>query len=153
MLSFRKCGARALKWWVVLPSRDVHLYVDKALFGKSFPKVHGGIDWPYIILRREHRIFFHDPLSARIIAEQSYPDDPTAVDAAYCHILTDQLCSENPEYKRSLEQLVALDKTKKPRKRKKRTPKEEEPYMKDLKKLAKNFAEVRRLHRLIYSLG
>lgn len=136
---------------VGLPGWDVHRYADRVNFGKSYYKIHEEMDWPYKILGKDHRRFFHDPLNALIIAERCYPSDPKAVEAAYLHILLDQLCSENPEYKKMLEKLALLDKRKKPRKKKKKEPTSavEKRFLKDLKKVA----ELKKLWRAIYSYG
>jgi hypothetical protein len=136
---------------VVLPGWDVHTYADRVYFGKSYYRIHKEMDWPYKILGKDHRKFFHDPLNALIIAERCYPGDPNAEEAAYLHILLDQLCSENPEYKKMLEKLALFDKRKRRRKKKKTEPISaiEKSVLKDLKKLA----EVRKLWRTIYSYG
>jgi len=124
----------------------VHRYADLVNFGKSYYKIHKEMDWPYKILGKDHRKFFHDPLSAPIIAERCYPGDPNAIEAAYLHILLDQLCSENPEYKKSLEKLALLDKRKRrSREKKTKLPPEQEQFLNDLKKLA----ELRKLGKLL----
>lgn len=95
-----------------MPGWRVYRFIDLLNFGRSYYKIHEEMDWPWKILGKDHRKYFHDPLSAPVIAEHCYPDDPNAVEAAYVHILLDQLCSENPEYKKSLEKLALLDKRK-----------------------------------------
>jgi len=133
---------------VVLPSWDTHTYADRVNFGKSYYKIHKEMDWPYKIFRKDHRKFFHDPLSAAVIAERCYPGDPNAVEAAYLHILLDQLCSEDPEYRKLLEKLALLDKRNRRRKKRKTEPTSaiEKRFLKDLKKLA----ELRKWWRIFY---
>ena len=89
---------------------------------------------------------FHDSVSAYAIAKSCYPDDPNAVWAAQCHILCDELCSSDPEYKRALENMELLS-CKKRRKGTKRAPRMEDPILVDLRKLE----EIKRLFRLFYS--
>jgi hypothetical protein len=89
-----------------LPSHRVHCYVDRKLFGKSYWRVHRAMDRPYLLFRRKHRNFFHDPLSAIAIAKRYYPKDPNAIKAALYHITLDNLCSANPAFKAWLEALA-----------------------------------------------
>lgn len=107
------------------------------------------MDAPVVYLGKSHRVLFHDYVSAYAIAKDSYPDDPNAVLAAFYHILLDQLCSENPEYKKYLESLEILNKAKRKRKttKTKQRSKIEDRFLKDLKKLA----ELRRLLKYYYS--
>jgi hypothetical protein len=134
-----------------MPGWGVHAYADRVCFGKSYYKIHREIDWPYKFLGKDHRKFFHDPLSAPIIAEKCYPGDPNAVEAAYLHILLDQLCSNNPEYRKLLEKLVLLDKRSRRRKEKKIEPTSavEKRFIEDLKQLT----ELKKLIRAFYSHG
>jgi hypothetical protein len=136
---------------VVLPGWDVHAYADRVNFGKSYYKLHKEMDWPYKFFGKDHREFFHDPLSALIIAERCYPGDPNAVEAAYFHILLDQQCSDDPEYKKLLEKFALLDKRRRRRKEKKTGPTSavEKRFLKDVKQLA----ELRKLWSLFYSHG
>jgi len=129
-----------------LPGWDLHRYADRVNFGRSYPKIHQKMDWPYKILGKDHRKYFHDPLSAAAIAKRYYPEDPNAVRAAYLHILLDQLCTENPEFKKSLKKFVLLDK--RSRRRKKKTAPlsaVEKRFLKDLE----NLAEIERLSRML----
>ena len=132
-----------------MPGWDVHAYADRVNFGKSYYKIHREMDWPYKIFKRDHRRYFHDPMSAMIIAEKCYPGDPNAVEAAYLHILLDQQCSENPEYKRMLEKLALLDRRDRRRRRGKTVPMldAEKRFFEDVKKLA----EIERLMKAFYS--
>jgi hypothetical protein len=134
-----------------LPGWDVHLYIDRVFFGKSYYKIHRQIDWPFKIVGKDHRRFFHDPLSARIIAETCYPGDESAVLAAYGHIVLDKFCTENPEYMKILEKLAILDKAKRRRGKKntKRTFTKDDPFLSDLRK----FSELKRLMDHYFSHG
>ena len=99
--------ARA-KCWIegdieALPGHRVHLYIDRLLFGKSYYKVHRKMDYAWYYLRRNHRCFGHDPISAIAIATESYPRDYNAVQAALFHIELDRLCTAYPQFKKFLE--------------------------------------------------
>lgn len=132
-----------------MPGWNVHTYADRIYFGKSYYKIHKEMDWPFKIVGKGHRQFFHDPLSAYIIAEQCYPGDPNAVEAAYLHILLDQTCSENPEFRRQLEKCALLDKKKRRQKKRKAEPMlaVEKRFIEDMKKLV----EIEKWMRIIYS--
>ena len=131
-----------------MPGLDLHAYTDRACFGKSYYKIHREMDWPYKIFGRKHRQFYHDPISAAIIAEECYPGDPDAVEAALLHILLDKTCSANPEFKKLLKQCAILDKRKRGRKNKAEPKLEiEKRLMKDMK----NLAELRKWLSIIYS--
>jgi hypothetical protein len=123
------CGSRGreikdanAKRWVergieVLPGHRVHLYLDRVLFGRSYYKVHRKMDYAWNYLRRGHRCFGHDPISAIAIAAESYPGDYNAVQAALFHIELDKLCTANPQFKRILELQAKRDATKRRRKK------------------------------------
>lgn len=107
------------------------------------------MDAPVVVLGRKHRVFFHDPVSAQAIAEQSYPGDPNAVSAGYMHILADDLCTSDPGLKRTLENMERLDRGKR-RKTGKQAPKMDDALAKAFSDLEK-FAEIKRLLRYFYS--
>jgi hypothetical protein len=94
-----------------LPKFVVHAYVSRLFFGKSYWKVHREMDRPFKYLGRRHRILFHDFSSAYAIASELYPGDFNAVQAAWLHIHLDEQCSNDPELRRWLENLVSLDST------------------------------------------
>jgi hypothetical protein len=104
-----------------LPGHRVHLYLDRLLFGRSYYKVHRKMDYAWYYLRRGHRCFGHDPISAIAIAAESYPGDYNAVQAALFHIELDKLCTADPQFKKMLEIQVKCNATK--RRRKKRVTK------------------------------
>jgi hypothetical protein len=81
---------------VIILGHDIHVFVDRTLFGKAYWKIHREMDWPYGFLGRRHRVLFHDPLTASAIARSCYPGDENAVLAALVHIEIDDLCSANP---------------------------------------------------------
>jgi len=103
-----------------LPGIRVHTYLDKWFLGKSYPKIHKEMDRPFKRLGRRHRLLFHDPVSAIAIAQRLYPGDPKAVRAALLHITIDNICSQNPEARETLEITVRLNSMKKRRKRKRK---------------------------------
>jgi hypothetical protein len=98
-----------------MPGSEVHTYVDRLLFGRSYWRIHLGMDRPYKYLGKYHRILFHDPLLATVIARKQYPNDPNAIVAAQCHIALDNICSRNRGLKKALERLARLDERKKRR--------------------------------------
>ncbi len=126
-----------------MPSWRVHRYVDKLFLEKSYYKVHEKIDEPFKYLGKNHRILFHDLASCYIIARQCYPNDPNADWAAFFHVYFDNLCTEDPEYRRFLEsmELLSRGKKKKPAKktRKRKTP-EKDPLARDIRRLKKLMA-------------
>jgi len=103
-----------------LPDMRVHTYIDRWILGKSYPKIHKEMDRPFKRLGRRHRSMFHDSVSAIAIAQRLYPGDPVAVRAALHHIYFDNICSNNPEFKETLEIVVRLDSIKKRRKNKRK---------------------------------
>jgi hypothetical protein len=138
-----------------LPGWRIHEYIDWALFGRTYPKVHRAIDEPYKYFGRSHRILFHDCASAYLIAEEFYPGDPDAKSSGYSHIYLDEICSENPWYKRHLEKMELL--TRKQRKRDQTERKREERAMKKDPVLGrfldymKKMEEIRRLWLRLHS--
>ena len=97
------------------------------------------MDEPVIFLGKKHRILFHDPVSAIIIAETLYPNDKNAIAAANLHILTDQLCTADPSFKRMLENMEKINRKNKKKTRKK-APNKSDPVDKmfiDLEKMQK----------------
>jgi hypothetical protein len=73
-------------------------------------------------LGRHHRILFHDPLLACVIARREYPNDSNAVLAVQCHIALDNICTRNPTFKKTLMARVQLAKLSGKKKRSQRTP-------------------------------
>lgn|GEM_PF-1230106 len=135
-----------------MPEWRVHAYVDRMLFGRSYRKIHENIDSAVGLFGRGHRIFFHDPTWANIIAQGCYPNDPNAVCAAYVHAWLDQVCSSDPSFKATLEILEMLDRKKRKKKgrkkKRKQKPKMDEEsarWIGDLEKME----EIRRLQSII----
>jgi hypothetical protein len=71
------------------------------------------MDAPVVYLGKRHRILFHDPVTASIIANEFYPNDPNALAAANMHIFLDNLCSSEPLFKKCLEKMEILNREKK----------------------------------------
>jgi hypothetical protein len=105
------------------------------------------MDAPIVYLGKSHRVLFHDPVTASIIAKECYPNDPKAIAAANLHISLDNLCSRDPLFKKYLEKMEILNsKKKKPTpKPTKRAP--EDPLISFFVKLE----EAKRLFRAFYS--
>ncbi len=89
-------------FWLIIPGHQVHAFMDRVFFGKSYWKLHDLIDMYYLVYRCWHRRFFHDGPSTILIAKNEYPYDPIAVEAACLHVLLDEMCSQNPELKKWL---------------------------------------------------
>lgn len=66
------------------------------------------------------RTMFHDPVSTYFIALRLYPGDPYAIRVAQWHIIIDNICSREPEFRKTLEAMAILSSRKK-RRRKKRS--------------------------------
>ncbi len=61
-----------------------------AVLGKPHDKVHKAIDYPYKFLGPKHRILFHDPITAVIVARTASKEKGAGL-AAVLHIATDWL--------------------------------------------------------------
>jgi hypothetical protein len=103
----------------LVPGHIVHFYVDRKLFGKVFYKVHRAIDKPIVFVGgKNHRKYNHDMASCAFLASKTYSGDPRAVQSAYVHILTDQICTNSPYFKKMLEQMAYADKARRKQARK-----------------------------------
>jgi hypothetical protein len=71
------------------------------------------MDWPYRYWGQRHRVLFHNSLDAMIIAQVQYPGDPNAVLAALVHIELDEMCSNDPYFKRMLKLYADAEKRQK----------------------------------------
>ena len=96
--------------------------MDRLLFGRSYPKIHREMDKPFKRLGKRHRILFHDPVTAGMIAQKCYPNNPKAWRAAQFHIIIDNRCTVNPRFKDLLEAAMHMDKMRRRRKRSMRNP-------------------------------
>ncbi len=76
-------------FWLIMPGHQVHTFMDRVFFGKSYWKLHDFIDSAYFVCGRWHRKYYHDFLSAITIGKNLYPNDSQASDAAVLHILLD----------------------------------------------------------------
>ncbi len=72
-----------------MPSREIHKFISKMIIGYECDKTHATIDWPIKYLKRNHRILFHDPISAFIIGYLC--DGPEGAFSGVVHIATDYL--------------------------------------------------------------
>jgi hypothetical protein len=92
-----------------LPHPRVHSYLDRRNYGKAYWKIHKELDKLTKKHGRYHRTYGHDLLSAVEIARKLYPNDPYAIMAAQDHIIIDEICSRDPEFRLTLEMLEKLD--------------------------------------------
>lgn len=129
-----------------MPGHRVHLYLDRLLFGRSYYKVHRKMDYAWYYLRRNHRCFGHDRVSAIAIAAESYPGDYNALQAALFHIELDKLCTALPKFKKALEIESKHDATK--RRRKKRSKKSKNKKSGDSVDYRQNAEFVEKLERV-----
>jgi hypothetical protein len=105
------------------------------------------MDAPVVYLGKSHRVLFHDPVMASIIAQECYPNDPYAVAAANMHIFLDNLCSRDPSFKKYIEKMEILNrKERKPRPRLTKRAHED-----SLISLFGKLEEAKRLFRAFYS--
>lgn len=133
-----------------MPGLQIHAYVDKLLFGRSYWRVHREMDRPYRYLGKYHRVLFHDPAFAYMIARKQYPNDSNAVAAAQSHIVLDNVCTAYPAYKTYLEKMEMLKRRNRRKSTKRRTEKHDptiESLLPDFRKLE----EITRLFRAINS--
>jgi hypothetical protein len=50
-----------------MPSREVHLLLDKLVLGKGYPRVHKTLDLPSLWMGARHRSLMHDVLTAMFV--------------------------------------------------------------------------------------
>ena len=131
-----------------MPGLQVHAFVDRMIFDRSFWKLHRLMDKPVLVFGRKHRQFFHDAFTAVEIAKRTYPEDKQAEQAALIHINIDSMCSADPKLKKQLE-IMARKFYKNwwiSRKNKKSEKKEKiDPILADLKRTFKKAIELKRL--------
>ncbi|MHA1506356.1 MAG: hypothetical protein ACTSR0_04105 [Candidatus Asgardarchaeia archaeon] len=82
-----------------MPSRKVHLLVDKLFLRKTFPKVHRFMDYPSKYLGKSHRVLRHD-LTTAFMLGLIYGSE--AFLSSYLHILTDKAFSRLSRRKRKI---------------------------------------------------
>lgn len=133
-----------------MPGHQVHTFADHMVFGRSYWKLHKLIDKPVFVFKRNHRVFFHDPYSATNIARRYFPGDPQAEKAAILHILLDNLCTEDPKFKKNMESLAKkfYKKWRRSRKYKRKIP--QFPEVDQTKMFLKKMLEARKLVYQIY---
>lgn len=91
-----------------MPSRRVHNFLNRIIFGSSYDKINAAIDEPFKYLGRKHRILYHNPLEAGIIG-LTKTSDINGFMAGFLHVYVDQTCSDNKSLKATLEILALLD--------------------------------------------
>ena len=75
-----------------MPNREVHKLISKLITGYDCEKTHAIIDWPTKYLGRNHRVLFHDPISASLIGY--FCDGPEGTISGLAHIVTDYLITK-----------------------------------------------------------
>ena len=134
-----------------MPSHKVHAYVDRMCFGKVYWKVHRLMDSAYQYFRGKHRIFWHNPISAYVIAAKSYPGDENAAFSALLHIQVDDMCSSDPFLDSQLWLLAKEDaeKRKQSKKRKTKPRQKEVTNSPEIEKTENFFKKLTELEKLI----
>jgi hypothetical protein len=77
------------------------------MVGNECARTHRLIDWYSAILGKKHRTFYHDPISAMIVADVA--EGPQCRAAALNHLMVDQLYTR-PESKIFMEMLRLAEK-------------------------------------------
>ena len=70
-----------------MPDRNIHLKIDRALFGREYPEVHDYLDEPFMWWGLFHRIERHTPLDAVTVAKRE--ESHEAGVAAMAHHIAD----------------------------------------------------------------
>ena len=90
-----------------MPSGNIHTYWAEKATGLPCPRVHRAIDSYSQVMGSKHRVYFHTPLEAMIVADMV--EGPHCRGAALNHLAIDQIY-DNPETK-ILFELVRLTDT------------------------------------------
>lgn len=85
-----------------MPEHGIHDFVCKMVLGKSYESLDKILDSPVrFVGGKKHRQYFHSYLGAVVIglvASQSLEGGA----AGFCHVLLDNLCSQNKNFERLL---------------------------------------------------
>ena len=87
-----------------MPDGYIHRKISKILLGESCRKTNKAIDYPVKILGKNHRILFHDPLSALAIG--FILDGYSGAFSALLHLAADEYFSKNKNVGRLIEYLL-----------------------------------------------
>jgi hypothetical protein len=110
------------------------------------------VDVAYWVCGRYHRKYYHNLVSAFAIAQNCYPNDENAKDAAFFHIELDNLCSSYPLFRQRLEFWADKESEKrKHRRKRKKKRKSLPPEIKRVIETKKKLAQIQKLTRLILS--
>ena len=90
-----------------MPSNPEHNWWSKRMVGQECARTHRLIDSYSAILGKKHRTFFHDPVSAMIVADVA--EGVHCRPAALNHLMIDKLYA-NPESKIVMEMLRLAEK-------------------------------------------
>jgi hypothetical protein len=91
-----------------MPKHKLHRYVDKVIYGKSFPEVHRALDLPYIFLGKKHREVFHT-LDEAFMMGSIASQDPRGGFAGLTHVWLDRECSRDKDFRRFVEFMAHQD--------------------------------------------
>jgi len=141
---------------LVMPGHQLHTFMDRVFFGRSFWKLHDLIDAAFWVVGRWHRKYNHDYVSAILIAKRAYPGDDIACEAGLLHILLDDYCTYNPQMKKLLEK-KAKEYYKKSRRSKKKNKYDREiklshelvVFFSYLKRMIKTNRDYYKFHRIM----
>jgi len=87
-----------------MPDHRVHKKISKLLLEKDCELTHSVIDYPVRFLGENHRILFHDPLSASVIGFIS--DGYVGVFAGLLHLATDKYFPKSQIVRRLIDYLL-----------------------------------------------
>ena len=91
-----------------MPSRIAHRYYSRQMFGKDFDELHAALDAPSRWLGPNHRRLYHTYWDANVLA-RLVSKDPDAPLAAMCHVLLDEICSNDPAFRSAIELQALYD--------------------------------------------
>ena len=90
-----------------MPNNPEHTWWSTRMVGQECARTHRLIDSYSAILGKTHRTFYHDPISAMIVADIA--EGPQCRSAALNHLMVDQLYNK-PDSKIFMEMMRLADK-------------------------------------------
>jgi len=91
-----------------MPRHRKHHFVEKIIFGQTFPEVDRAIDRPAKYWGRSHRKFFHTYDEAYIVGCNSSLK-PNSGEAGILHVMTDKEYSKSKSFRKTLDWAMKYD--------------------------------------------